>query len=88
MTDLQTCREEFEGQLDYDLGNLMACDPNPQDLKALAEDREAHCLETATKITQSLIGQLFRLPGKLVGMGRIVELPEPTYRVPRQLVLL
>ena len=77
-------REEFEGQLDYDLGNLMACDPSPQDTKALMENPDAYCLEQATKITQSLVNQLFKLPGKLVGMGRVVELPDPTYRLPRQ----
>lgn len=69
--------------MDYDLGNLMACDPNPQDAAALSSDREAHCLETATRITQSLVSQLFKLPGQLAGMGRVVTLPAPTFQLPR-----
>ena len=61
----------------------MASDPNPQDAAALSNDREAHCLETATRITQSLVGQLFKLPGQLAGMGRVVTLPAPTFQIPR-----
>lgn len=76
-------RDEFEGQLDYDLGNLMACDSSPQDAERLTDAREAYCLEKATRITQSLVGQLFRLPGQLAGMGRVVELPAPKFQLPR-----
>lgn len=76
-------REEFEGHLDYDLGNLMASDPSPQDTQGWADDREAHFLDTATRITQSLVGKLFQLPGQLAGMGRVVTLPAPTYPLPR-----
>jgi len=78
------CREEFEGHLEYDLGNLMACDSSLQDAQALSGDREAHCLEAATQITQSLVSRLFKLPGQAVGMGRVVSLPAPTFPLPRQ----
>lgn len=78
------CREAFEGRLDFDLGNLMACDPSPQDAQGLANDREAHCLETATQIAQSLAAQLFQLPGRLAGRGRVVSLPAPAFPLPRQ----
>ena len=78
------CRDNFEGQLDYDLGNLMACDPSPQDAQALTDNREVHSLETATLITQSLVARLFALPGRLAAFGRIVDLPGPAFQLPRQ----
>lgn len=81
---LEQCREEFEGHLDYDLGNLMASDPSAQDLQALREDSAAFCIDTATRIMQSLAGQLFRLPGRNEGLGRIVDLPSPAFPLPRQ----
>ena len=62
----------------------MACDGSLQDAQALTEDREAHCLETATQITQSLVARLFQLPGQAAGMGRVVALPAPTFLLPRQ----
>ena len=78
------CRQEYEGQLEFDLGNLMACDPSPVDTQALEQDPEAHCLEMATKITQSLVAQLFSLPGQAAPIGRVVHLPPPTTQLPRQ----
>lgn len=79
-----SCRVEFEGHLDFDLGNLMATDPSPVDSREAGEDREADILSAATRITQSLVAKLFQLPGRLVGMGRVVDLPAPSYPLPRQ----
>ncbi|KAK9810312.1 hypothetical protein WJX72_008404 [[Myrmecia] bisecta] len=46
--------EEYDGQLEYDLGNLAAFDVSPLDSEALRANPEDSCLELATKITQSL----------------------------------
>jgi hypothetical protein len=43
---------EYEAQLEFDLGNMMATDPSPLDPEALAKDPSGHCLEIATRITQ------------------------------------
>lgn len=58
-------REEFDGGLDYDLGNLMACDPSPVDAERLRADPAGACLEMATRITQSLVARLFELPSEV-----------------------
>ena len=58
-------REEYEGGLDYDLGNLMASDPSPVDAERLRADPDGTCLELATRITQSLVARLFELPSEV-----------------------
>ncbi len=57
-------REEYDGGLDYDLGNLMASDPAPVDAERLRADPDGACLELATRITQSLVARLFELPSE------------------------
>eukprot|EP00884_Botryococcus_braunii_P005004 jgi/Botrbrau1/14504/Bobra.0350s0009.1 len=74
---------EYEARLEFDLGNLMASDPSPLDAEALARDPQGHCLEIATRMTQVLVGRLFKLPTKAAPEGRIAQLPEGTTRVPR-----
>ncbi|KAK9841014.1 hypothetical protein WJX81_005502 [Elliptochloris bilobata] len=75
--------EEFEGGLDYDLGNMMACDPSPVDAERLRADPSLACLEMATRITQSLVARLFELPSEAAPVGRIAQLPPPTHPLPR-----
>lgn len=77
-------RQETESHLDFDLGNLMAADLSPVDVRPPGEGREADLAAAATQATQALVAQLFQLPGRLVGMGRVVELPAPSYPLPRQ----
>ncbi len=59
-------REEYEGDLEFDLGNLMATARSPLDRERLKSKPDAACLEVATQITQSLIAQLFQLPSHAV----------------------
>ena len=78
-----SCRESYDRQLDFDLGNLAACDPSPIDLLTFRADTEAACLDIATRMTQSLVGHLFSLPTTSANIGRLVELPNPTTSLPR-----
>lgn len=74
--------EEYDRQLDFDLGNLAAFDPTPVD-STFHLDTEAACRDSATRITQSLFKQIFSLPSVAVPEGRLVQLPPPTTLLPR-----
>ncbi|GAX73925.1 hypothetical protein CEUSTIGMA_g1375.t1 [Chlamydomonas eustigma] len=77
--------EEYDGQLEYDVGNLSAFDPAPVDLEKLQGDtREEALLETAQAITQSLVNKLFSLPAEAMKDGRLATLPAPITVLPRE----
>ncbi|KAL0031736.1 hypothetical protein WJX79_004189 [Trebouxia sp. C0005] len=75
--------DQFEGQLDFDLGNLAAFDPSPVDTEQFAADPDAACLTAASKITQALVTKLFSLPSEAADVGRVAQLPPPTTALPR-----
>lgn len=83
-TYLRLCyRDQFEGQLDFDLGNLTAYDPSPVDAEEFAKNPDAACLAAASKVTQALIAKLFALPSEAADVGRVAQLPAPTTALPR-----
>lgn len=78
---VRLCRASYDRQLDYDLGNLAAFDATPVDAAAFRNDTDAACLDIASRMTQSLVAQIFLLPK--TSDPRVVELPNPTTRLPR-----
>ncbi|EFJ46846.1 hypothetical protein VOLCADRAFT_118049 [Volvox carteri f. nagariensis] len=76
---------EYEGHLDFDIGNLSAYDPAPLDMARLTVDPDGMCAEIARGITQALVTQLFNLPAEAVRGGRLANLPAPTTQLPRAL---
>ncbi|CAG0889302.1 unnamed protein product [Darwinula stevensoni] len=70
--------------LEYDLGNISATDPNPLDLKSYKENREKYLLELGRDNTQLLVNRFFSLPREEVDGVRTVKLPEGTTRIPRE----
>jgi len=80
---VSNCSYQFEGQLDFDLGNLAAFDPSPVDTEQFAADPDAACLTAASKITQALVAKLFSLPSEAADVGRVAQLPAPTTALPR-----
>lgn len=78
------CRDEHEGHLEYDLGNLMAYDPSPVDAASFQEGTEEACHGMATRIFQALTRQIFALPSEADSVGRLAELPPPTAVLPRE----
>ena len=78
------CRKEYDGRLEFDLGNLAAFDKAPLDKTAFENDIEDGCNELATKIFQSLTHKLFDLPFEVDQVGRIAELPVPSTLLPRE----
>jgi regulator of ribosome biosynthesis len=78
-------REEYEGHLEMDVGNLSAYDPAPIDAAQFSgEGREEKLLEVARGITQSLVNKLFALPAQPVQGGRLATLPRQTTILPRE----
>ena len=59
-------RLEYDGELDFDLGNLMAAERGPIDQERFKSEPDTACCEVATQITQSLIARLFQLPSEAI----------------------
>ena len=78
------CREEYTGNLEFDLGNLAAFDTAPIDNTTFRQGIKDSCHSLATKIFQSLTHQLFDLPYEVGQVGRIAQLPEPSTILPRE----
>lgn len=76
-------RRAQERNLEFDLGNLLAFDPDPVDPDLYAEDIEAMCARVAAEITEQLVGRLCALPSHNDKEGRVLELPPPTTPIPR-----
>ncbi|XP_040289079.1 ribosome biogenesis regulatory protein homolog [Bufo bufo] len=80
---LITVHKELE--LQFDLGNLLAVDPNAPDGKAFRQQKRAEFLRSlARDNTQLLINQLWTLPTQRVQECVTATLPEPTTRLPRE----
>ncbi|XP_077126708.1 ribosome biogenesis regulatory protein homolog [Ranitomeya variabilis] len=80
---LITVTKELE--LQFDLGNLLAIDPNPPDGKAFRQQNRADFLRAlARDNTQLLINQLWTLPTQRVQESVVAALPEPSTRLPRE----
>lgn len=78
------CREEHEGHLEFDLGNLMAYDPSAIDAATFKSGVDQTCQSMATSIFQALAKRLFALPSEPAPVGRIAELPAPVTTLPRE----
>ncbi|BBM97726.1 regulator of ribosome biosynthesis [Marchantia polymorpha subsp. ruderalis] len=61
-----------------DLGNLMVFDPRA------SFSSPAECLEKARELIQALSDKLYELPATVDKVGRLVTLPPPTTRLPRE----
>lgn len=72
-----TRRLEYDGELDFDLGNLMAAERGPIDQERFKSEPDTACREVATQITQSLIARLFQLPSEAIPV--CLRAGAPTY---------
>lgn len=78
------CREEYAGQLEFDLGNLSALDPAPVDPATFSGAlREEALAEAARGMMQSMSNKLFSLPAEPTRGGRLAQLPPPSTVLPR-----
>lgn len=72
-------------ELEFDIGNLLASDPNElltQKLKSKNPDKYLQSL--ARDNTQLLINEIWKLPFERVDDVIVTRLPKPTYLVPRE----
>nr|CAG4650441.1 EOG090X0CBY [Sida crystallina] len=69
--------------VEFDLGNLLAYDPNDIDVNILRSDKETLLTNLARDDVQLLINRIFALPTDRVDNEIVVKLPEPTTRLPR-----
>ncbi|XP_061522775.1 ribosome biogenesis regulatory protein homolog [Phycodurus eques] len=70
-----------ELELDFDLGNLLACDKNRVDRRDLTAD---FLRSLARDNTQLLINELWKLPTERLQEALVVKLPDPTTSLPRE----
>uniref|UniRef100_A0A8B9U011 Hydroxyacid-oxoacid transhydrogenase, mitochondrial n=1 Tax=Anas zonorhyncha TaxID=75864 RepID=A0A8B9U011_9AVES len=81
---------EKELELEFDLGNLLALDPNPPPaagLRGAGPRREAALRALARDNAQLLVAQLWALPAERAGGAAgplVASLPEPSCRLPRE----
>jgi regulator of ribosome biosynthesis len=72
-------------ELEFDVGNLLASDPNELNLKKVKSKNPSEYLKSlARENTQLLINQIWTLPFERVDDVVIAKLPKPTYVIPRE----
>ncbi|XP_053322361.1 ribosome biogenesis regulatory protein homolog [Spea bombifrons] len=82
---LKNITVQKELDLQFDLGNMLAIDPNPPRTGTLSQqNREGGLRALARDNTQLLINQLWNLPSERVQEAVVVKLPEPSTRLPRE----
>nr|XP_033785565.1 ribosome biogenesis regulatory protein homolog [Geotrypetes seraphini] len=73
-----------ELDLEYDLGNLLAMDPNPPEASEFRRHGGDYLRALARGNTQLLINQLWQVPSERVEETVVVRLPEANLRLPRE----
>ncbi|XP_074549046.1 ribosome biogenesis regulatory protein homolog [Halichoeres trimaculatus] len=82
---LQSISVQKELDLEFDIGNLLACDKNriePRDFRAQKKDEFLRAL--ARDNTQLLINEIWKLPTERVQEAIVAKLPDPATRLPRE----
>ncbi|XP_072234719.1 ribosome biogenesis regulatory protein homolog [Leuresthes tenuis] len=71
--------------LDFDIGNLLACDKNRIESRDFREKKKEDFLRSlARDNTQLLINEMWKQPTERVEEAIVAKLPEPTTRLPRE----
>ncbi|XP_057680828.1 ribosome biogenesis regulatory protein homolog [Corythoichthys intestinalis] len=81
---LRSIAVDKELELDFDLGNLLACDKNRVERRNLAEEKDEFLRSLARDNTQLLINELWKLPTERLQEAVVAKLPEPTTSLPRE----
>ncbi|KAF7213912.1 ribosome biogenesis regulatory protein homolog [Nothobranchius furzeri] len=82
---LKSITVQKELDLDFDLGNLLACDKNRIETRDFREQKKEDFLRSlARDNTQLLINEIWKLPTERVEEVIVAKLPEPTTRLPRE----
>uniref|UniRef100_T1IH02 Ribosome biogenesis regulatory protein n=1 Tax=Strigamia maritima TaxID=126957 RepID=T1IH02_STRMM len=81
---LKTINVEKELELEYDLGHLLATDPNTHDLKKFNENKDEYLKSLTRDNVQLLINQLWKLPVERREEVIVALLPASKTRLPRE----
>ncbi|XP_028288923.1 ribosome biogenesis regulatory protein homolog [Parambassis ranga] len=74
-----------ELELDFDIGNLLACDKNRIESRDFREQKKEDFLRSlARDNTQLLINEIWKQPTERVEEAIVAKLPEPTIPLPRE----
>ncbi|KAE8598913.1 hypothetical protein XENTR_v10016988 [Xenopus tropicalis] len=80
---LITVNKELD--VEFDLGNLLACDPNAPSVVAFRQQQKDEFLRAlARDNTQLLINRVWTLPTEKLQESIVAKLPEPASRLPRE----
>uniref|UniRef100_H3A4I9 Ribosome biogenesis regulatory protein n=2 Tax=Latimeria chalumnae TaxID=7897 RepID=H3A4I9_LATCH len=72
-------------ELEFDLGNLLACDQNPPDTRQFRKRTADEFLRAlARDNTQLLVNEIWKLPVERVEDVIVAKLPDPATRLPRE----
>lgn len=82
---LKSISVQKELDLEFDIGNLLACDKNRIDLREFREQKKEDFLRSlARDNAQLLINEIWKQPTERVQEAIVVKLPEPATPLPRE----
>ncbi|MEQ2235283.1 Rhodanese- sulfurtransferase [Ilyodon furcidens] len=82
---LKSVSVQKELDLEFDVGNLLACDKNRIESRDFREQRKEDFLRAlARDNTQLLINEIWKLPTERIAEVIVAKLPEQTTRLPRE----
>uniref|UniRef100_A0A3B1IUZ6 Ribosome biogenesis regulatory protein n=1 Tax=Astyanax mexicanus TaxID=7994 RepID=A0A3B1IUZ6_ASTMX len=73
-----------ELELEFDVGNLLALDKNPVELRGRSQDREELLRALARDNVQLLVNEIWKLPAERTDDVLVVKLPEASTKLPRE----
>ncbi|KAK1315937.1 hypothetical protein QJS10_CPA05g01742 [Acorus calamus] len=84
--EMEMAKEMETSNIQIDLGNLTAFDPNHrfQSIPSNRDELVKECLNKGTELVQEIVNALFTLPTTEDIDGLIIKLPQPTTKLPRE----
>ncbi|XP_044195755.1 ribosome biogenesis regulatory protein homolog [Thunnus albacares] len=81
---LKSISVQKELDLEFDIGNLLACDRNRVETRDLREQKEDFLRALARDNTQLLVNEIWKQPTERVEEAIVVKLPDPATPLPRE----
>jgi len=82
--NIRSTKVEKTLEVDFDVGNMMASDPNEIQVKLLKQNPSEYLRSLARDNTQLLLNKIWTLPFERVDDVVIAKLPPPKYLLPRE----
>ncbi|XP_022089400.1 ribosome biogenesis regulatory protein homolog [Acanthaster planci] len=70
--------------VDLDLGNLLAVDPNPVNVQEFRQSRDSYLASLTRDNTQLLFNEIWKLPVERIDDVIVAKMPDPTTNLPRE----